>query len=253
MLSRYFAACLCWLMLISGGCARFVTLEPIDSETVQIYAAQLVTAGACPLTYRVYQPTAVDSRGLVILGHGFLRSQDQMVGLATVLAASGVRVATLDYCHSRLWRGGHVQNGLDMVRLARELTADTVVYAGFSAGGLAALIAADHDPQAVGVLTLDLVDSQDLGRQAAQRLQVPLIGLTGEPTNCNAYGNGEPIFAIARQAQLTKIDGAGHCIFETPTDSLCEFLCTQPEPTQRANQQAAMLAKAVAALSQFQF
>ncbi|MEA3642066.1 MAG: alpha/beta hydrolase, partial [Lamprobacter sp.] len=167
---------------------------------------------------------------LVILAHGFLRSQQRMVGLAEAIAAEGVPVATLDFCNMRFWDGRHQQNGLDMIALARHLGAGAdVIYAGFSAGALAALVAARNDPNALGAVTLDLVDAQGIGQQAARNLNKPLIGLAGESTNCNAYDNARELFSATDQARLMRIPGAGHCDFEAPTDALCELLCTDPD------------------------
>jgi pimeloyl-ACP methyl ester carboxylesterase len=144
------------------------------------------------------------------------------------MAADGMQVATLDFCNQKPWAGRHVQNGQDMVALARHLGAERVVYAGFSAGGLAALLAGRADPRTVGILTLDLVDTQGLGVGAARRLDKPLLALAGEPTNCNAGANGAIVYAATDRARVARIDGAGHCDFEAPTDGLCELVCADP-------------------------
>jgi dienelactone hydrolase len=217
--------------------------EPITGE--------LVSATGCVLDYRLYLPpegaASAPMPAMVILGHGFLRSQDRMSGLAEAIAADGIPAATLDFCNMRPWDGRHQQNGLDMIALARHLGAandagadgpepgaaraqgERVVYAGFSAGALAALVAARNDPSALGVVTLDLVDAQGLGREAARGLDKPLIGLSGEPTNCNANDNARGVFAATRQASRVVIPGASHCDFEAPTDALCELLCADPD------------------------
>ena len=78
--------------------------------------------------------------------------------LARHIATWGLDVATLDFRHSRLWAGHHDQNAADMVALVRHLNAKRVIYAGFSAGGLSALLAAASDPASIGYLGLDTVD-----------------------------------------------------------------------------------------------
>ena len=285
-------------LLLLAGCSSLLLapsrpdLPQIDVGVgdIQPVEGELASATGCTIHYRVYRPAEVPSSvqapALVILGHGFLRSQQQMTGLAETIAAAGIAVATLDFCNMRFWDGRHQQNGLDMVALARHLATSAkaisasdsalesasnsasppqtmnpllqfnggsvtdsgpaakataglaggakeafggVIYAGFSAGALAALVAARNDPSALGVVTLDLVDAQGIGERAAQGLDKPLIGLVGEPTNCNANENSSAVFAAMHQAQQLRIAGAGHCDFEAPTDALCELVCTDPD------------------------
>jgi pimeloyl-ACP methyl ester carboxylesterase len=112
-----------------------------------------------------------------------------------------------------------------MVTLARSLETGPTVYAGFSAGGLAALIAATKDASASGVVALDLVEDGGLGARAARELDKPLIGLMGEPSACNADGNGMSVLAAARSSEVERVRGAGHCDFESPTSRFCELVC----------------------------
>jgi len=199
------------------------------APAVSITTGAIRSGTGCRLEHSLYRPRQHSSGDLVVLGHGFLRSRKHMAGLALALAADGIPVATLDYCNMRPWDGRHVQNGLDMIALARALGAEHVVYAGFSAGALAALVAARNDPHAAGVVTLDLVDAGGIGRRAARGLGKPLIGLAGEPSNCNAEGNARRVFAHGGNTSMTRIAGAGHCDFEAPTDSLCQLLCRDPD------------------------
>lgn len=212
------------VLLLLSGCQGMPpdTMDPGQSGRT---GGHLRSGSGCTLSYRLYPARVPASEGLVVLAHGFLRSKERMDGLARALAAAGTTTATLDFCNDRIWDGGHVRNGRDMVTLARSLGANRVLYAGFSAGGLAALLAADADPAALGVLTLDLVDRDGLGARAAARLDVPLVGLVGEPSACNAQGNGLAVLAAGRGARIEQIAGAGHCDFESPTDWLCERVC----------------------------
>jgi hypothetical protein len=68
-----------------------------------------------------------------------------MAYLAQHLASWGLSVVRLEFCNSKLWAGNHDLNGADMVALSRKLHAVKVIYTGFSAGGLAAMVAADLD------------------------------------------------------------------------------------------------------------
>lgn len=236
-------------LLALAGCSGLV-LAPSHPDLaaeapglggIQPVEAELASATGCTIDYRIYSPPEVASgtlqSTLVILGHGFLRSQQRMAELAEVIAAAGIPVATLDFCNMRFWDGRHQQNGLDMVALSQHLRAgdgeaargQRVIYAGFSAGALAALVAARNDPNALGAVTLDLVDAQGIGEHAARGLDKPLIGLAGERSNCNANDNARAVFAAAQQARMTRIPGSGHCDFEAPTDALCELVCADPD------------------------
>ncbi|WP_200389146.1 alpha/beta hydrolase [Thiocapsa imhoffii] len=157
-----------------------------------------------------------------------------MADLATALAAEGMTTVTLDFCNTRLWDGRHLRNGLDLIRVADALNAERVVYVGFSAGGLAAVIAGRNDQRTLGVVTLDLVDTQQIGESAAAAFAPPLIGLVGDPSPCNAQNNGLAVFAAAPDATVTWVDGAEHCDFESPTDWLCRLLCQRNDSIEHA-------------------
>ncbi|TVQ85778.1 MAG: alpha/beta hydrolase [Chromatiaceae bacterium] len=224
----------CAGLLLENDGDRPATARPLPPG-IRLTVGQLPSSGGCRLTYSRYQPAQPTTTAPVIIGHGFLRSRHRMTDLAIALAANGIPAATLDFCNMRPWTGAHVQNGRDMLALARHLDASPVIYAGFSAGGLAALLAARMDAASLGVLTLDLVDSQGLGTAAARRLRVPLLGLQGEPTNCNAQDNAQAIFAASPLARMQRIPGASHCDFESPTDRWCLLVCTTPPPAPPAD------------------
>ena len=217
---------------------------------VSITEGRIASDTGCPLDYRAYRPRgAVDNGDWVILAHGFLRSQQRMRDLAATMAAGDMQVATLDFCNQKPWAGRHVQNSRDMVDLARHLGAARVVYAGFSAGGLAAVLAGGADPRAVGVVTLDLVDTQGLGIGTARGLTKPLLAIAGEPTNCNALANGSAVYRVARDARVKRVGGAGHCDFESPTDGLCELVCADPDGTAETHRDAIIASATAAARS----
>jgi dienelactone hydrolase len=198
--------------------------EP-NGATWSVEQGSVSSATGCDLHYRLYRPTRAWSDGLVVLGHGFLRSQDRMVDLARALAAAGVKVVTLDFCNSRWWDGRHFRNGLDMIRVADAVDAERVIYAGFSAGALAALVAGRNDRRTLGVVALDLVDAQRLGEGIVASLEPPLIGLVGDPSPCNAENNGLAVFAANPRASVEWVAGADHCDFESPTDWICRLVC----------------------------
>jgi hypothetical protein len=208
-----------------------VPVDPTDfsargPRTVTKTEGTLALAG-CDLSYTDMTPDGATAPALVILGHGFQRRMRHMVGLAEHLASFGLRVVAVDYCHSTILDTDHAQNGLDALALAGALAPATtpVIYAGQSAGGIAAVVAAAQDPRAIGVLGLDLTDSDDIGLNAAETLLVPGLGLLGESSSCNASGNGAAVFGAMSAATKLKITGGTHCDFELPTTVVCTVPC----------------------------
>lgn len=200
--------------------------SPMPHRSISIERGSIQSVAGCRLDTTRFQPQSPRTQVPVVLAHGFLRDQRRMEGLAVALADQGIPTVTLNFCNGRPWDGSHIQNGLDMIEVARHLGASSVIYAGFSAGGLAALVAGRLDPKTRGVLVLDLVDSGGIGVGMARALDQPLIGLAGAPAACNAHNNGRAVFATAAKPLLISIAGASHCDFESPTDWLCESVCS---------------------------
>ncbi|WP_206171808.1 alpha/beta hydrolase [Thiorhodococcus mannitoliphagus] len=194
-------------------------------DAFAVQRGRLVSVTGCVLSYSRYSAASAQPGDLVVLGHGFLRGQANMAGLARALAASGVTTLTLDFCKGSPFAGNHFRNGLDMMALARAQGARRVVYVGFSAGALAALVAGRNDPRSLGIVALDLVDAEGLGALMAAGLEVPLVGLVGDASSCNAYNNGLSLYAASRQALVRRFPGADHCDFESETDWLCRLVC----------------------------
>ncbi len=213
---------------VLGGCAGPATLarpDGADARSPTVTQESFPSGTGCTVLTTRFTPQRARTRVPVVLAPGFMRSRDHLAGLARRLAGLGIPVVTLDPCNGRPWGGRPVQDALDMIRAARRTGAPAAVYGGFSAGGLRALIAGRLDPAARGVLALDLVDHQGLGAGLAPGFDRPLQALAGEPTGCNARGNGVRVIASAPRGRLTPVPGASHCDFESPTDWLCEALC----------------------------
>jgi dienelactone hydrolase len=206
----------------------------------------------CAFGYDLYHPPGMSGAAQVVLAHGFLRNRERMQDLARALAEAGYATAAIDLCNMRPWDGAHEVNAADMRLTAQTLGRPGVVYAGFSAGGLAALLAARTDSDSLGVVVLDLVDQRDLGRQAAADLRVPVVGLFGAPSRCNANGNGLPVLAGAVDVEVERFANATHCDFESPTDNLCRLFCEpgDRDPDDAARQRARVIASTVAAVDQ---
>jgi dienelactone hydrolase len=182
----------------------------------------------CSLAYTEFLPDGDDTAPLVVLGHGFQRSQRQVADLARHVAAFGLRVVTPESCHASVFDSDPAQNGRDAAALASALAPGAPhLHAGHSNGGLSALFAAATDPDAVAALALDPVDTDGVVGDALDTLTAPVWALFGEPTSCNDDG-GLLTPLRGAGATLHGLAGANHCDFEAPTDALCTAFCGQP-------------------------
>ena len=179
---------------------------------------------SCSMSVTMYSPAGIAEPPLVILAHGFARGPDQLTGWASHFASWGLEVAVPALCHASLWDTDHETNGADLVDLAGSLGNAEVIYAGHSAGGLAAVIAASLDSSALGVLGMDTTDADDLGLTAALSVEVPLYGLVGEPSSCNSSNNGLRIYEAAGVDAL-RVTESDHCDYENATDWVCTVVC----------------------------
>ena len=237
-------------LLLAGGCLSLgagntgaLPRAEHDNYTLQESAAR--SPAGCQFDYRIYQPAQTTTSTTIVIGHGFLRDQDNMIGLSRALANRGIPAVTLDFCNMRPWNGHHQRNAQDMAHLANLLgRSDNIIYAGFSAGALAALLAADDSTRAI--LALDLVDQDNLGRDAIEQLTAPLIGLAGPPSACNANNQAEDIFSMRNDRQLESLSivaGASHCEFESPSNWLCEVACGDDDSEQADTMQRSAIIK----------
>lgn len=186
----------------------------------------LTSVRGCEIRYRVHRASAPQAGPVVVIAHGFLRNGEFMAGWAEAIAREGATAVTVDLCASAQPDGRHADNGLDLVALRRALRIDDVLYAGVSAGGLAAMIAASRDVDATrGVLLLDPVNAGGQARSAAGRIRAPVAALIAKPQVCNAWRNIDPALEALADATIVRIDGASHCDFEWPTDTFCRVAC----------------------------
>lgn len=171
--------------------------------------------------------------GTLFIGHGFMRDRTTMSGWAMWAASHGVRAVTVDFANSSWFGGNHDRNGADLAALAVTLESGPRAYMGFSAGGLAALVAAASDEGAVAWIGLDPVDSGELAPAALDAIAargLDAIALFAAPSPCNAENNMRPAVADAGTVGLVDIAGATHCHFESPYDPRCESLCGAVAP-----------------------
>lgn len=197
---------------------------PFDS-----FEGILVSSTGCEVTYTYFMPREVANDVLVVLGHGFMRSKKRMAPLAQHLSSWGLSVVNLEFCNSQFWAGNHDRNGADMVAVTQKIRKTKVIYVGFSAGGLAAIIATNLDNNTMAFFGLDMVDNKGLGKKIAPALAVPFYGLIAAPSLCNAYNNGLESYALSPHSTVIKVEDTSHCHFEFPIDGKCSFVCGKGE------------------------
>jgi len=176
----------CAALIVLEGCATVTRVppearaaDPLPAEALaltrpgpaafSVLTGELRGDSGCRLLYEVYTPAEPRTAVLVVLAHGFSRGLTHMRGWAALWASHGVRTAVPDFCASTPFAGHHETNAADLRRLAAVKTDGPVIYAGFSSGGLSALLAASDDPRALGCLGLDPVDARGLAADAAGR------------------------------------------------------------------------------------
>lgn len=173
----------------------------------------------------VYTPDGGPGTDVVVVAHGFGGRRGDMVGWGEHLASWGFTALVPSMCHARPLDVDHRQNGLDLVALAADQAPGQVPwYVGYSAGGLAALVAATEDPAAGGHLGLDMVDAFGIGAGAAPSLAVPAADLFAEPSACNSRNNGVPLYD-GQGVPTIGVPGADHCDWMNPPLPACDLVC----------------------------
>ena len=198
----------------------------VDYDRIE---GMVVSSSGCEITYTYFRPLKLSNEVLVILGHGFMRSKQRMAPLAQHLASWGLQVVNLEFCNSKFWAGNHEINGADMVAVAKKIQAGKVIYVGFSAGGLAAILAANLDNHTQAYFGLDMVDSKGLGKEKAPNLMIPVYGLIAARSLCNANNSGLDTYGLAPQSMVLEVMDSSHCHFEFPVDGKCSFICGKGE------------------------
>jgi hypothetical protein len=185
------------------------------------------------MNYNAYTPQG-GSDYLMILGHGFARGGETMTEWGKHFASWGITVLLpTNMCHYNILDGvDHELNGTNLMELANLHSEANHIYAGHSAGGLASLIAASFDPNAIGLIGLDTTDTggqpgtpPELGQDFAPFVTVPAFSLIGEPSSCNTENNAIPLFDLTADSTTIRINDADHCDYENPTNWGCESFC----------------------------
>ncbi len=200
-------------------------LRVMGPWAVQTQSGSAALPTGCTMNYDIRVPEGAPDAPAVILAHGFMGNRTSMAGWAEHWASWGVRVVTPDLCHATILDADHPQNGADLRALASDMSLGAVIYAGYSAGGLAAVLAAADDATALAVLGLDMVDSGGLGASAAASVAAPAFDIAGEPAMCNEGSNGPAVFLGTAQGHALRVTDADHCDFQSPADLLCGLTC----------------------------
>jgi len=193
------------------------------------------------IQYSLHTPATPASQH-VILAHGFLRNPQTMGHLAKALAEDGIETACIKLKRSTPLNGNHDANARDMIALRKSLGWKNVTYAGFSAGGLSALVAASEDPACHKLLLLDPVDHGTLGKVAAPKIRIPTLAILGKPGPGNANRNAAAMLAAIPGCRIIEIPEATHCDFEAQPSALCHQLTgSKPDATRTAAVHATLL------------
>ncbi|GDX82816.1 hypothetical protein LBMAG42_46270 [Deltaproteobacteria bacterium] len=182
-----------------------------------------------------YEPSGGNGFALA-WSHGFARSPENHATAAARAASWGflVGVPELPSLSDQEVNAEFLTGDLHDAAIAKG--AESVGYVGHSAGGLASLLAASVGGAWV-LVGLDGTDVDDLGVAAAPSVTAPTLLLAGEPSACNADGNGRAWTTSSGLRRLA-VNSASHCDFESDTDSLCDSLCGAHDPARQDAVQA---------------
>tara|TARA_A100001035_G_C27749856_1_gene485879 strand:+ start:269 stop:1429 length:1161 start_codon:yes stop_codon:yes gene_type:complete len=187
------------------------------------------------IEYTFYKPAEINHTTQVTLVHAFSRNMNSYHELAEHYASWGLGVITMNLLHSSIFDNDPLQDAIDLRELSNNFSdGRPTIYVGHSAGAMRAIVAAAEDTNAIAILGLDLTDGayEDLGGEFlglmhANMLSIPIWGMLGESSNCNAYGNGLNVYLEAENGNAISISEADHCDFEFPTNFVCTLLCQE--------------------------
>ena len=195
------------------------------------------------VTFDVYLPAHSQPAPLVVVAHGFSRDRSNMAGWGERLACEGLvaAVPTLPKWSDHRANGRAINElivYLSRAPYADRIDRDRLAIMGFSAGGLATLLAAADNPRISLWIGLDPVDVNGWGADAAGRLRARVVMIRAEPSPWNAYGNAagiEQALAAAAPGRCTSltIPGAVHIDAEWPTTPAAQLVCGQSDDQKR--------------------
>ena len=220
------------LFLSNLSLGQYSILGPFDVDSG---SNVITTSDSSQMDYSIYFPVNYQSEVVVLLVHGFSRDQSVMAGFAEHFASWGIKTITMNLLHSSIVDNDPIMDALDINILADQIGQGLpIVYLGHSSGGMRSVLAASQNSNAIAVLGLDLVDAlypgsdnQYYALSLVANMMIPVWGMFGESSTCNANSNGLNVFQDAVQGNAVIVTEADHCDFELPTNFLCSFLCGQ--------------------------
>ena len=192
------------------------------------------TVAGKAVTFDLYVPQGLGQPApIVVVGHGFQRKKGNMVDWGQELARRGYVAAVPDFpgLLPDYPLNANIVSGLltwmtTAAPLSGKVDGGRRGVLGYSAGGLAVLMAAASDPTIDVVVGIDPIDQDGRGVKAAPAVKVPVAFVRGEPGTCNYSGNAADIFAVLVAPRLSlRVIKATHCDGESPSDSLCALFC----------------------------
>ena len=218
------------LSLVSIAIGQYSNAGPFD---INITSQNIFVTDSLPMSYSIFSPLNNEPDVIVLLSHGFSRDRNSLEDLAEHYASWCIVAITMDLLHSSIVDNDPIIDAIDMNILASEVgEGRSVIYLGHSAGALRSVIAASQNSNAIAILGFELVDVLDSGSDSeslalsyVSDISIPVWGLIGESSPCNAYGNGLSVFQEANNGNAISITEADHCDFEFPTNFLCTILC----------------------------
>jgi pimeloyl-ACP methyl ester carboxylesterase len=193
---------------------------------VTTQSAEATVANGCRMRHSVASPTGVEPLATIVLAPGFTRPPSSMEPFARHLASWGFRVVTAPLCSNSPFGVDHAKNGEALAELADSLDLHDVIFSGFSAGGLAAFLAAARSERAAGYVGLDAVDWGDLAVKAASSFTKPAWFIVAEPSSCNADANFGPVLAALAEAPALRVTAASHVDVESGDCDVLGLACT---------------------------
>ena len=200
------------------------------------------------ITFDLYIPKQSKLHPIVVVGHGFQRTKQQMAGWGQALAQRGYIAAAPNFpgglTTDHAIKGAIISALLGWMDKQGQLPGSPLLgrvdgarraAVGHSAGGLGAVLAAATDATIKVVVGLDPVDTTDQGKNVAAKVKAPVVFIRAEPSACNAQGSAAGIFGALVSPRLSlQVIGANHCDPELPSDGLCALLCGAAVPQRQA-------------------
>ena len=210
-----------------GSLDEFIDYGDAGEFRVFQTTGSYTSTDGCTMNYDIYTPDEDITDTLTVIQHGFARSKNEFVNLATHLASWGMPAVIMDLCHAWALDVDINQNGADVVDLVSNIWDGPVIYMGHSNGAISSLVSAYLDDDAVAVLGLDPVeriggDHTDIARS----LRIPATGIFGEAAACNTWNSGMEAYMAVPDRDLFRATEADHCDFEAPTGTVCTLACS---------------------------